>query len=151
MKVVSITADQIDRVVPLFDAYRQFYGKPSDPAGCREFLSQRLSRHESVILAVVEGEQALGFVQLYPSFSSVSMKRIFILNDLYVLDSARRKGVAVQLLNAAKQHGIQAGAIRLELSTAVTNIAAQALYEREGWIRDQDYYHYELNIQRASS
>jgi ribosomal protein S18 acetylase RimI-like enzyme len=94
LELVRVSVEEVDRIVPLFDAYRQFYGQTSDPEGARRFLSERLGRGESVIFAVMERGRALGFTQLYPSFSSVSMKPIWILNDLFVVEDARRRGVA---------------------------------------------------------
>jgi GNAT superfamily N-acetyltransferase len=146
---VRVTAEQIELVAPLFDAYRQFYGRPPDPDGARRFLAERLGRGESVVFAVVEGERALGFTQLYPSFSSVSMRLIWILNDLFVAADARRRGVGASLLRAAREHAAASGAARLALSTAVTNVAAQALYERDGWRRDTTFLHYEYELNES--
>jgi GNAT superfamily N-acetyltransferase len=140
--------EQVELVAPLFDAYRQFYGQLPDPDGARRFLAERLGRGESVIYAVVEGRRALGFTQLYPSFSSVSMRPIWILNDLFVAEGARRRGVGARLLRAARDHALRTGAARLALSTAVTNTAAQALYERDGWRRDTAFLHYEYGLPR---
>src|SRR5262252_8860136 len=92
LQLIRVTPGQVELVVPLFDAYRRFYGQPPDPDGARRFLAERLGRGESVIYAVVEDGRALGFTQLYPSFSSVSMKPIWILNDLFVTEEARRRG-----------------------------------------------------------
>jgi ribosomal protein S18 acetylase RimI-like enzyme len=145
---LQVTPEQVALVAPLFDAYRQFYGQSADPEGARAFLAERLRRGESVIFAVIEGGKALGFTQLYPSFSSVSMKPIWILNDLFVIAEARRRGVAAQLLRVARDHARQTGAARLSLSTAVTNTGAQALYERDGWRRDTAFLHYEYELSR---
>jgi len=138
-----VTPEQVGLVAPLFDAYRQFYGQPPDLDGARRFLAERLGRAESVVYAVVEGGRALGFTQLYPSFSSVSLRPIWILNDLFVAGDARRRGVGARLLQVARDHAMKAGAVRLALSTAVTNTEAQALYERNGWRRDTAFLHYE--------
>jgi ribosomal protein S18 acetylase RimI-like enzyme len=148
-QVVPVTLEQVELVAPLFDAYRQFYGQPPDPDGARRFLAERLGRGESVILAVVEGGRALGFTQLYPAFSSVSMRPIWILNDLYVAEGSRRRGVGARLLRAARDHAMKTSAVRLALSTAVTNTTAQALYERDGWKRDTAFLHYEYQLPRG--
>lgn len=145
-RVVQVSVQRVDLVAPLFDAYRQFYGQAPDLAGARRFLVERLSRGESVIFAAVEDGQALGFTQLYPSFSSVSMKAIWILNDLFVAAEARHRGVGARLLRAARDHAMQTGAFRLELATAVTNTTAQALYERDGWQRNTAFLHYEYEL-----
>ncbi|SRR5579883_422094 len=146
LKLVKVSVEQVDLIVPLFDAYRQFYGQMADLDGARRFLSERLGRGESVVFAILENERALGFTQLYPSFSSVSMKPIWILNDLFVVGEARRRGVGLRLLRAARDHASRTGAARLALSTAVTNTKAQTLYERDGWRRDSEFLHYEYEL-----
>jgi GNAT superfamily N-acetyltransferase len=143
--LIRVTTEQVELVVPLFDAYRRFYGQQADLDGARLFLGERLSRGQSVILAMVEHGLALGFAQLYPSFSSVSMKPILILNDLFVAEEVRRRGVGASLLCAARDYASQFGAVRLALATAADNAEAQALYERAGWVRDKFlHYKYEL-------
>ena len=136
----------LEAIVPLFDGYRQFYGQPSELDRVRAFLKERLARGDAVLLIAEADGRALGFTQLYPSFSSVSMAPIFGLNDLFVVLEARRSGVARRLLEAAVRYGREAGAIRLSLSTAHTNTAAQALYASAGWERDEVFkaYHYGL-------
>ena len=136
----------LETIVPLFDAYRQFYRQPSDPKRAREFLRERLERRESVIFLAFDGDEAVGFTQLYPSFSSGSLARIFVLNDLFVAPGSRRRGTGVELLQAAATFGRESGAIRLTLSTELTNTAAQALYERSGWKRDTVFCVYQLAL-----
>ncbi|HYD59297.1 MAG TPA: GNAT family N-acetyltransferase [Noviherbaspirillum sp.] len=136
----------IDRIAPLFDQYRQFYRQPADSALASEFIRERLALQESVIfLAENEEGQAVGFTQLYPLFSSISARRSWMLNDLFVLPAARRSGVASALLNAAKAHAIATGAKSLELSTAHDN-PAQKLYESHGYVRDKVFYYYSLDV-----
>ena len=137
----------VDLVAPLFDAYRQFYGQAPDLAAAREFLRERLERDQSVIFIALRPDgTAAGFTQLYPSFSSASAARIFIVNDLFVDPAARRVGVAQKLLQAAADFGRSQGAVRLTLSTAHTNGPAQSLYERAGWQRDQVFCNYNLAL-----
>ena len=133
------TVDDVEPLVPLFDAYRQFYGRTSDVAAARTFLLARFANRESTLFIAHQGEMAIGFAQLYPSFSSVSLARIFILNDLFVQEQARRTGVASSLLSAAATFAVSLGGVRLSLSTALTNDAAQALYRSVGWNRDQQF------------
>jgi GNAT superfamily N-acetyltransferase len=142
VRTVRAELDDLDALVPLFDGYRQFYGQVSDPDGARTFLSQRLKRGDSVVfVAIVDGAIA-GFTQLYPSFSSVSMRRLWVLNDLFVDPNARRAGVGRALLARAERWATETQAKGLVLSTAVTNAAAQQLYEASGWVRDDEYFHY---------
>jgi GNAT superfamily N-acetyltransferase len=132
----------IDTVIPLFDGYRQFYGKNSDLDAVREFLMARFAHRESVMFIAFDGEKAVGFTQLYPSFSSVSLARIFMLNDLFVIQSARRSGVASKLLLSAINFSREKGAVRISLSTAIENYTAQQLYQSVGWKRDEQFYYY---------
>ncbi len=137
----------LDALVPLFDGYRQFYGKPSDEAGAREFLTARLRLNESMILLARDADgAALGFTQLYPLFSSVRMVRTWLLNDLFVAAHARRRGVAKALLEAAATQARNLGTASLSLSTAHDNLAAQALYESLGWQRDTQFREYHLAL-----
>jgi GNAT superfamily N-acetyltransferase len=146
LRLIRVSSEQVHLIIPLFDAYRQFYGQTSDLEGARRFLAERLAQGESVIFAIIEEGRALGFTQLYPSFSSVSMKPIWILNDLFVAEDTRRRGVGASLLRAARDHASRTGAARLALSTAVTNTKAQALYERDGWRQDTEFLHYEYEL-----
>ena len=136
----------LDAVAQLFDAYRVFYEQPSDPALSRAFVAERLGVKDSEIFIAERNGEAIGFTQLYPSFSSTRAKRIYILNDLYVAPQGRRSGAARALLTAATAFARENGAIRLTLSTAHTNVAAQALYEAVGWIRDEQFRTYNLTL-----
>jgi GNAT superfamily N-acetyltransferase len=143
----AATIFDLDLLVPLFDSYRQFYGKPSDLAFARKFLLERFQHAESVIfLALAEDGTANGFTQLFPSFSSGAAARIHILNDLYVRPEARRKGIGAALLAAAARFAKASGAVRLTLSTEVTNEVAQAVYRREGWTQQTEFTVYNLAL-----
>lgn len=129
-------------LAPMFDAYRQFYGRTPDLDAATAFLRDRLAHGESVLFLALDGVEPVGFTQLYPSFSSVSLARIFILNDLFVVASHRRHGVGSALLGAATDHARAGGAVRVSLNTDVANTAAQATYEARGWKRDREYHAY---------
>ncbi|WP_137935866.1 GNAT family N-acetyltransferase [Chitinivorax sp. B] len=135
-----------EQIAPLFDAYRQFYGKASDLELSHHYIAERLVNQESVILLAEYVGEAVGFAQLYPTFSSLAATRYFVLYDLYVAPTCRRMGMARTLLTAAADVGRQQGAARLSLSTATTNHNAQALYESLGWVRDREFYYYDLPL-----
>jgi GNAT superfamily N-acetyltransferase len=137
----AVLAD-LDLLVPLFDAYRQFYGRAPDLAGAETYLRARFDHGESVVFLAFAAEVPVGFTQLYPSFSSVSMARVFILNDLFVVAGHRRSGVGSALLAAAVNHARRLGAVRVSLNTDVQNTTAQSVYEATGWKRDREYYAY---------
>jgi ribosomal protein S18 acetylase RimI-like enzyme len=142
VRIVRATAADVQRIAPLFDAYRQFYKQKSDLASARAFIGHRLKRDESVIFLALNGDKAVGFVQLYPCFSSTVMKRMWILNDLFVTPEARRGGAAKALMERARQWAMETKADSLWLETAVDNHPAQRLYESLGWKRDNDYFRY---------
>ncbi|MGH8214537.1 MAG: GNAT family N-acetyltransferase [Rhodanobacteraceae bacterium] len=143
----STPADQ-DALSRLFDAYRVFYRQPSDPQGAHDFLLARAEGGQSEIFLARDAEsgEVLGFTQLYPSFSSVSMRRVWVLNDLFVAPGARRRGVARALMEAARAFARASGALRLVLETAEDNRSAQALYESLGYRRDAGTRHYSLSL-----
>jgi GNAT superfamily N-acetyltransferase len=143
--IVRAERKHLDDLAPLFDGYRQFYGQRSDLAAARAFLGERIERDESVIyVAYADGKEAAGFTQLYPSFSSVSLKPLWVLNDLFVRSNIRRGGVGRALLERARQHALETGAKGLILNTAVTNKPAQTLYESCGWTREDEFLQYNL-------
>lgn len=140
-------------VAVLFDAYRQFYAQPPDLARCERFIADRLARGESVVLIAESAESAapaepglLGFCQLYPSFCSVEARPIYALYDLFVQPAARRAGVGRLLLQAAEAQAAREGKARMDLTTARSNLAAQALYESLGWVRDEVFLAYSRRV-----
>ena len=141
-KIRRATMPDLPRIAELFDAYRQFYGEAPDPDGARAFLRERLQAGDSVLLIAERDRRFLGFVQLYPSFSSTSMKRLWILNDLFVAPAHRRAGVGRSLLSAAEDFARATGGKGLELATQKTNATAKALYEACGWKLDDTFNHY---------
>jgi ribosomal protein S18 acetylase RimI-like enzyme len=140
------TLSDLRLLAELFDGYRQFYLQKRDIDRARDFITERLTRNDSWILVAEQHDELFGFCQLYPSFSSTTTSRIAILNDLYVADSARKKGVGVALMRAAEDLGKNLGLTSLELATAISNTSAQALYEKQNWQRDQEFYYYSKGI-----
>lgn len=146
MEIYQATIEDLEKVSNLFNLYRMFYQQASDLEGAKTYIKERLERKESVILVVKNKQNYVGFAQIYPTFSSISMKRAWILNDLYVDLEARKQGVGEMLLQKAKEYAIETGAKSIGLSTALDNRSAQRLYERNGYIRDSQFYHYELSL-----
>jgi ribosomal protein S18 acetylase RimI-like enzyme len=143
-KMISIkmaTTEDVDIIVPLFEAYRIFYNQAPDPVAEKQFLEERISRNESVIFIASWDFQPVGFTQLYPLFSSVSLKRLWVLNDLYILGDYRKKGIATSLLETAKKHATNTGAKGLLLETGKENLNAQVLYQKNGWLREENYFY----------
>ena len=134
--------EELEAVCELFDQYRMFYGQESNQPACNHFLFERMINHESLIYLAYLDEKPVGFVQLYPSFSSISLSPTWILNDLFVIPDARGLGIGKALLNHCQQWVIQRNDKGLELSTANDNLEAQGLYEKTGFKRDTAFMHY---------
>ena len=134
----AVLAD-LDDLAALFDDYRQFQKQASDLDAARAFLRARFDHGESVLFIARDGDTPLGFAQLYPSFSSVALARVFVLNDLFVNVAGRRRGVASALLAAVESHAFALGAVRVSLNVAKDNPVAQQLYQARGWKRDEQF------------
>jgi ribosomal protein S18 acetylase RimI-like enzyme len=148
MRIIQATLEHLDLLAPLFVKYREFYGSLPYPDSSRAFLEKRLRRKESVIyLALADDDDKLmGFCQLYPSFSSLSLKRVWILNDIYVAEDARRQLVADHLIRTAKKMAKETNAVRMRVSTSSNNKVAQKTYESIGFKEDTEFKNYVLPI-----
>ncbi len=145
--VRAATVADLDRLAPLFDAYRQFYAQAADLPKARAYLAERFARRDAeLLLAQAPDGEALGFAQLYPALCSVDVVAYGVLYDLYVVPQARRAGVARALLQAARDVAVARQWSRLELSTANDNHAAQRLYESMGWQHDRVFRIYKLDL-----
>ncbi len=138
--------EDIETIIPLFTAYRTFYKVESDPAQLRSYLYERLTNNQCVIFLAMLNETPVGFTQLYPGFSSLSLKNTWTLNDVFVVPEARRSAIGQQLMDSAKQMAEESGACEIMLQTATNNVSAQGLYEKLGYERDNDFYCYYLEL-----
>lgn len=146
MEILLASMIHLEGLSVLFDGYRVFYEQPSDVAAAKRFLKERFKNNDSVVFVASEKGEMLGFTQLYPSFSSVSMGRVWILNDLYVKASHRRQGIATSLMGAAEQYVRESGAVRVVLATQIFNANAKKLYEARGYIQDEAFDYYALSL-----
>ncbi|MEO8034439.1 MAG: GNAT family N-acetyltransferase [Acidobacteriota bacterium] len=147
MQVLIAAAGDTALVAPLFNAYRMFYGLPSDFNAAQHFLDARIRREESIVLYAT-GPDPLGFAQLYPTFSSLQLAPVIVLNDLYVRPDVRRRGVARALLLATHEIARKRGAVMVTLETARTSAAARPLYVSAGYLTDDAFEHYHVEIGR---
>lgn len=142
MKIKRATINELEPAAELLDLYRQFYQQESNLDGARAYIKERMLKEESVIFIAYNGNDAVGFVQLYPSFSSVSMKRLWVLNDLYVKKQARGKGIGEHLIQQAINLAAETGAKGVLLETARDNLPAQKLYEKIGFLQESNYFYF---------
>lgn len=152
MDIQALRADatHIDKIASLFDTYRGFYGQPSNLPQSRAFIAERIARDESAIFYAQDPSgEALGFVQLYPTFSSIDAHRTWLLSDLFTTPAARGQGVGTLLMNTARAFALLTGAKGMVLETATDNVGAQRLYESLGYVRDTGYYTYCLDLKQG--
>ncbi|MCW2831167.1 MAG: family N-acetyltransferase [Aeromicrobium sp.] len=143
MTVIRAAIGDVPDAAPLFAAYREFYGEPYEVSLAADFLASRIARDESIVLLARAGDHAVGFIQIYPIFSSTRLAPVWVLNDLFVDPQARGTGVVDELLDAAAALATDAGCCAIELSTAHTNTRAQAVYDRHAYRLDEVYRTYE--------
>jgi ribosomal protein S18 acetylase RimI-like enzyme len=142
-EISKVTSSDLAELHPLVEKYRAFYKQPENDKTLG-FLEERIKNQEAIaFIARVNGE-AVGFTLLYPTFSTVSLSNIWLLNDLYVAESARGNGIANELMDVAEAAAKSAGATRVFLRTANDNLPAQALYEGRNWVQDEVFRRYDL-------
>lgn len=139
--IIRAQPEHIPALACLLDAYRVFYKQDSDIKAATKFLKERFQKNESVLFLSLNEDEPTGFVQLFPSFSTVSLQPILILNDLYVGKAHRKTGIGEALLRTSQEYCQMKGFKGLALETAIDN-PAQALYERMGWEKDVHCFHY---------
>lgn len=143
MTIKKATIDDENQLSQLFDEYRVFYQKESDLQNANVFISERLKNKDSEIF-VAESDDGflMGFVQLYPQFSSTRMKRLWLLNDLYVNTNYRGQHIAVLLIDRAKKLAKETNSAGLTLATSKTNLIGNKLYPRTDFVLDEEYNYY---------
>ncbi len=151
MQVRKVNPQDLHQLSLLFDGYRQFYQQAPDVKGAYQFLKQRMDADESMVFVAEHNKQLLGFTQLYPSYSSVSMQRLWVLNDLFVIEQARQTGVAAALIEAAEHWAQITDSKGLVLETDSDNIKAQKLYAKLNLIKQVNTQHYFLPTQQINT
>ncbi len=146
IEIRNAVADDVPGLSLLFDSYRVFYQKPTAIELAKAFLKQRIQKKESVIFIAIEEKAITGFVQLYPLFSSTRMKRLWLLNDLFVSPGSRGQGISVALIDRAKDHCRQTNACGLVLETAKTNEIGNRLYPASGFVLDESHNYYSWDL-----
>jgi len=145
-KIYKATPADANIIGPVFDLYRIFYKQKSNIKEACRYIKARLEANESVIFFIKDKERCIGFTQLYPTFDSVNLRKKIVLYDLYICEDYRRKGNGKILMDAAKDYAQLNKFGSIELSTNKGNIQGQSLYEALGYIRDQEFYSYDLEI-----
>ena len=146
-RIIEASKDYIEQVGELFDQYRQFYKYDSNIIQSTNFIKSRIINNESkIFIAINNNNQAIGFVQLYETFGSLDLGKIIILYDLYVKKEFRKKNIGRKLMISSHKYAKEIKAKRIQLSTAIDNFVGQSLYESLGYVKDKDFYTYDLEI-----
>ena len=146
-RIIEASKDYIEQVGELFDQYRQFYNYDSNIIQSTSFIKSRIINNESkIFIAINNNNQAIGFVQLYETFGSLDLGKIIILYDLYVKKEFRKKNIGRKLMISSHKYAKEIKAKRIQLSTATDNFIGQSLYESLGYVKDKDFYTYDLEI-----
>lgn len=146
MNIEKISVEQLDDLVPLFDQYMVFYKQDSAPTKYRDYLKERLSHGEATVFIAYIDNQPVGFVLNYHTFSSVSLARVIVLNDLFISASHRKHGIANKLIENVIELAKVSHSVRIDLGTAIDNYTAQALYEKIGFVKDTEFFSYSLSV-----
>ncbi|MEL7252410.1 MAG: GNAT family N-acetyltransferase [Bacteroidota bacterium] len=139
------TTTDLPQLADLFDQYRVFYRKEADIHGAQNFIQERLLLGDSHIYVSEEAGELQGFVQLYPIFSSTRMRRLWLLNDLFVAPAHRGKGLSLSLLDAGKQLCRETNACGVMLETEKSNTIGNQLYPRAGFKQNNASNFFEWN------
>jgi GNAT superfamily N-acetyltransferase len=145
MTINLAQSTDLDQLSKLFDDYRVFYKMSPDVVAARSFLSERIINKESVIFVARIDDELVGFVQLYPLFTSTRLKRIWLLNDLFVSPSFRGQKISVMLIDRAKEHARDTNSAGLALETAKSNEIGNNLYPRTDFVLDREHNYYYWN------
>ena len=146
IKIIKANKKHIKDISILFDLYRQFYKYKKDLNSSQNYISERILNNESIIFIALYNKKTTGFVQLYATFDSLNLNKKLVLYDLYVLTEFRKLGIGRKLMNKSKDYAIKNKYSRIELSTSINNTNAQKLYSSLDYIRDKEYYNYELEL-----
>jgi len=140
------TIEDLDEVAIVFDAYRVWYRKDCDIDGAKEFIKNRIVNGESIIFLAEDENQVVGFTQLYPIFSSTRMKPMWLLNDLYIVESKRGQGLGRNLIQAAKNHCVKTSACGILLETETSNKIGNRLYQKEKFHLEENNFYFWTNV-----
>ncbi len=153
MHILEGKFEHLDDLTTLFDAYRVFYGKQSDPASAHQFLADRIRNQESKIFLAKDplSDKLVGFTQLYPLFSSTRMGKLWLLNDLFVDPAFRGQGISILLIERAKQLARETKAVGIALETEQSNKIGNQLYPRTGFTLEEGMNHYFWSLMRDAT
>jgi GNAT superfamily N-acetyltransferase len=146
LTIRQATIQDLPGIVPIFDSYREYFNQQKDPVLVERFLFEKFEHRESVIFIAQQQDKVIGFAQLYPLFSSLSLQRVWLLNDFFIAEEFRGGGVGTQLFASVKEFTLLTKSKGIELSVEHTNKKAWTFWEKQGFKQDEEfrYYFYKL-------
>lgn len=144
MEIRIAKIQDLSIIASQFDSYRQEYEKPSDLNACYTFLEDRFVNNEFVMIIAVKENNCIGFIQIYPTFSSISLKKLWVLTDLYVTPSHRKMGIAKQLIHKSKELAQDPDSVGIVIESRISSQSAQRLYDAVGFKKDGEHLYYYL-------
>lgn len=147
LRVAPLREEDLGTALPLFAGYQRFYeAEPDDGANLRFFHRFVAPSDAGLLLGAWVGEELVGFACLYWTFSSTRAAEIALMNDLFVAEGQRGKGVGLALIESAAEAARKRGLRHLEWLTAVDNHRARRLYDRTE-ARRSAWLGYELGLE----
>ena len=136
----------LPKIVPIFDSYREYFKQVKDPVMVERFLFEKFEHLDSVIFIAEQQNEVIGLAQLYPIFSSLTLQRVWLLNDFFIAEEFRNCGVGTQLFARVKEFSLITKSKGIELSVEHTNIKAWSFWEKQGFKLDEEfrYYYYKF-------
>jgi GNAT superfamily N-acetyltransferase len=149
MAIRPATAGDLDRLMPLYRGYCDFYEmNPTDEALRSTAEAIITGPDERGFILVSEGAagRLAGFATVSWKHSALAGSLIAYLDDLFVDPDARGQGHADDLIEACRVRAGELGAGAMAWLTAEDNHRAQKVYDRIGARHGPPFYEYELEI-----
>jgi GNAT superfamily N-acetyltransferase len=147
LRIEPIAESQLETLLPMIAAYQRFYEVADVEDGRnRSFFSRFIApSDDGVLLGAWQGEELGGYACLYWHFTSLVPAETVLMNDLYVDEASRGRGIGRALIEASAAVARERGAHHLEWATAPDNETAQRLYDSTGAERST-WIEYELRL-----
>ncbi|PNZ39544.1 GNAT family N-acetyltransferase [Mammaliicoccus vitulinus] len=142
MNISRLQVNEVNKIIPIFNEYRVYFGEQSDIDAAERFLYENLSSDNAVIFIAEDNDDVIGFIQLYTMLSSMKMSELLIINDLYLTAKARGQRIGEKLMHQVFKYGKENGYETIYLETEKSNIGGNRLYTKLGMQIDDEHNYY---------
>lgn len=142
MKMRIATLDDADTLLPLVRAYHEFEGIKSTNAERAESVAPLLPEDTAagrVWLIEMKGE-AIGYIALCFGYSIEFGGRDAFVDEFYIVEEARGRGIGRAVLEAVKVAAVSFGVRVLHLEVARENHEAKRLYSNAGFASRERFH-----------